>query len=257
MFISSPFLRGVVVTILWQTEIPRQIYARLYCSWRRVRREVEILRDVFRKYGARRLIEFGCGLGRHGYLMAREGFDVLLTDVEDWRFGVAKKLPFAKLDILNNSSEVNGVFDGGYAVNFLIIFSYNDMVKALKNIGKVIGRGIFVADYNFELYNEPREVEVHIGGRIYRAVLESENVTHIDGGVLYGYRIKVVDGMDSVVGVEEASYPVYKKEVVLRAIQEAGFKVLDIIWATWDPVKYMYRLARRESDSAFIVMARV
>ncbi|MCS7111821.1 MAG: hypothetical protein RMI45_07020 [Ignisphaera sp.] len=244
------------MAVLWQTGIPRQIYARLYCSWRRARREARILSSIFRRYGARKLIEFGCGIGRHGYLLNQEGFSVLLTDVEDWRFGVARRLPFKKVDILNSDGGVGGDFDGGYAVNLMIIFSYSDMVRALKNISRIIGRGIFVADYNFELYSEPRDVEVRIGGRVYRALLEEERVVPVDGGVRYSYRVKVVDGINRVVGVEEASYPVYKKEVVFKAIQEAGFKILDIVWVTWNPIKYMYELSRGESDSAFMVMVR-
>lgn len=243
------------MVVLWQTGIPRHIYAGLYCSWRRVVREVETLRKVFHKYGAKKLIEFGCGLGRHGYLLSRMGFNVVLTDAKDWRYGVAKKLPFMKLDVLDEDVNVNEEFDGGYAINFLTIFKYDDMVKALKNIGKIIGDGIFVADYNFTLYNEPREMRVKVKGKTYRAVLDEEKVEPIEGGVFYKYRVKILDNCGKVVGVEEDSYPVYRKELVFDAIKEAGFKVLEILWATWDPVSYMYKLVSKESDSAFIVMA--
>lgn len=258
MYISRRSVTGSrnLNNVAWQTGIPRQIYARLYCSWRRALQETRILSTIFRRYGARKLIEFGCGVGRHGYLLSREGFSVLLTDVVDWRFGVARKLPFTRIDLLDSDCVVGSDFDGGYAVNLLIVFSYSDLVKALKNIGRILGRGIFVADYNFKLYSEPREVEVRIGGRVYRAVLEEERIAPIDGGLHYSYRIKVFDGVNRVVGVEEASYPVYRKDVVFRAIQEAGFKILDTVWVSWNPIKYMYELSRDESDSAFMVMAR-
>ncbi|MEM0045505.1 MAG: hypothetical protein QXH02_01490 [Desulfurococcaceae archaeon] len=244
------------MVVLWQTGIPRHIYAALYCSWRRVAREVEVLKDIFHRYGARRLIEFGCGIGRHGYLLSKMGFDVVLTDAKDWRYGVAKKLPFAKLDVLDEDVNVNGGFDGGYAINFLTIFKYNDMVKALKNIGRIVGNRVFVADYNFTLYNEPREVRIKIKGETYRALLDEERAEPIEGGVLYKYRVKVLDSRGKIIGIEEDSYPVYRKEIVFDAIEEAGFKVLEVRWATWDPVDYMYKLVNRESDSAFIVMSR-
>jgi len=47
---------------VWRSEIPAAVYARLYAGWRRVRREVEIIDSILRKRGARRIIEFGCGL---------------------------------------------------------------------------------------------------------------------------------------------------------------------------------------------------
>lgn len=247
---------GLHLTVLWQTGIPKRIFAKLYCSWKRVKREVKIISEIFHRYNARKLIEFGCGLGRHGYLMAKMGFNVLLTDVKDWRLGVAKLLPFVKLDILNNDIHVEGVFDGGYGINFLTIFDHENMVKALNNIGKIIGNGIFIADYNFTVYNEPKVVEVNVGKKTYRAVLEKEEVETMDGGVLYRYKVKVFDCKGRVVGIEESSYPVYKKEVVFKAIKEADFRILDIVWVRWDPTKYIYKLAEGESDSAFIVMSK-
>lgn len=244
--------------VLWETGIPKEVYAKLYCSWRRVKREAEILSKIFQRYGAKKLIEFGCGLGRHGYLLTKMGFRVLLTDVKDWRLGNAKSLPFVTLDILDDNNSINNEsFDGGYGVNFLTIFDYNNMIKALKNIGKIIGNGVFVADYNFVVYNEPREVLIRLGKRIYRAILDEEKIEPINGGLLYRYRVKVLDSDGRIVGLEESSYPVYRRDVVFKAIDEAGFKILDVVWVSWDPMKYMYRLVNGESDSAFIVMTKI
>lgn len=247
---------GRPTSILWWTGIPKPIYARLYCSWRRVRREVDLLARIFREHGAAELIEFGCGLGRHGYLMGRMGFKVLLTDARDWRYGVARRLPFMKLDVLDDGVRIRKRFDGGYGVNFLTIFGYGDMVKALKNIRNIAGGGIVVLDYNFAVYNEPREMRTRMGGVEYKAILERECVKPTDGGVIYEYRVKVVDAQGRVVGTEKSSYPVYSKDVVLRAIREAGFKVVDMVWVTWDPVEYMYKPASSESDSAFMVLTK-
>lgn len=247
---------GLSTSIRWRTGIPKPVYAKLYCSWKRVRREVEFLARIFREHGASELVEFGCGLGRHGYLLNRMGFNVLLTDARDWRYGVARRLPFVKLDVLSDDLRIGRKFDGGYGVNFLTIFEYGDMVKALKNIGRIVGSGIVVLDYNFAVYGEPREMRARVRGVEYRAILEKESVKPTDGGAVYGYRIKVVDAQDRVVGIEESSYPVYSKDVVLRAIREAGLKVVDMLWVTWDPVEYAYRPSSSESDSAFIVLAK-
>jgi len=76
---------------VWRSEIPAAVYARLYAGWRKVRREAEIIDPILRKRGARRIIEFGCGLGRHGYLLRRMGYEVVLSDIEDRRIGPARK----------------------------------------------------------------------------------------------------------------------------------------------------------------------
>ncbi len=238
---------------MWETKIPPWLYSRIFVSWKRVNREVEVLEKVFKKFGAKRLIELGCGVGRQGYLMYKKGFEILLTDVADWRFGVARNLPFRKYDVLRGGDI--GVFDGGYALGLMIIFTYRDMVKALKNVKKLIVEGgPFVFDYNFTTYNEPREVNVKVRGRNYRALLKRETVEPIVGGVLYKYRIEVVDDEGNIVGVEDTAYPVYNKEVIMSAIRESGWKIETIIWAKWDPIKYLYTLSKHEADSAFIVL---
>lgn len=61
---------------MWETRIPSWLYARLFVPWRRVRREVWVLRDIFSKFNVRRVVEFGCGVGRHGYLLSKYGFEV-------------------------------------------------------------------------------------------------------------------------------------------------------------------------------------
>ncbi|MCS7098695.1 MAG: class I SAM-dependent methyltransferase [Candidatus Methanomethyliaceae archaeon] len=243
------------MTILWETGIPQQIYANLYCKWKRVKREVKVLANVFRKYGSKRLIEFGCGLGRHGYLLRKMGFEVLLTDVKDWRYGAAKRMPFIKLDVFNDSF-TDRKFDGGYAINFLIIFKYNEIAKVLSKISDIIGNGIFIADYNFTLYNEPLEIITNLNGRTYKAILEKNKISSIDKGNLYEYRIKVIDDQGKIIGIEEASYPIYDKEILFKAIEDSGFRIIDTIWAKWNPDEYVYEFTEKEADSAFIVMSK-
>jgi hypothetical protein len=81
-----------------------------------------------------------------------------------------------------------------------------------------------------------------------------EDVKPIEGGVYYRYRVEVVDEGGRVVGVEDTGYPVYTKESLFKAIERAGLELVEVIWARWNPEKYMYELARREADSAFIVL---
>jgi len=237
---------------MWDSRIPIGIYARLYASWKRVLREVRIIEGIFRKHGVRRIVEFGCGLGRHGYLLSKRGFDVLLTDIEDRRFGVAKKLPFKRYNLLEGGSI--GVFEGGYAVGVITLFRYEDIVRILRNIKSVIGSGIFVFDYNFTPYIDPEKVEVRINGKKYIAILEENKYTQINGGLIYEYRVRVVDENGSTVGVEEASYTIYNKEEILRAIEEDGYMVKEIAWVSWDPLEYIYKPSDEESDSAFIAI---
>ena len=237
---------------MWDSRIPRSIYARLYARWKRVRREVDIIESIFRKYGVRRVVEFGCGLGRHGYLLSKRGFEVLLTDVEDQRFGAAKKLPFKRYNLLEGGSI--GVFDGGYAVGVITLFSYDDIVRILRNIGDVIGNGIFVFDYNFTSYTDPERVEVKINGKRYTAILEDSIYKPINGGLIYKYRVRVVNEKGNTVGIEEASYPIYSREKIFGAIEEAGYRVKDTVWVSWDPLEYIYRVESERPDSAFIAV---
>ncbi|MEM3974864.1 MAG: hypothetical protein QW320_10895 [Ignisphaera sp.] len=128
-------------------------------------------------------------------------------------------------------------------MNSLTIFKYKDIVKALRNMRRIIGKGVFVADYNFALYEEPHVVCVRVGREVYKAVLEKEKRTSMENGsVLYSYIVKVIDKHGNVVRVEEDSYPVYSRDVVFRAVKEAGFRLVEVAWATWDPVKYMLQV---------------
>ncbi|MEM1696346.1 MAG: hypothetical protein QXQ90_07100 [Desulfurococcaceae archaeon] len=40
--------------------------------------------------------------------MSKMGFNVVLTDAMDWRYGVTRKLPFIKLDVLDDDSTLKG-----------------------------------------------------------------------------------------------------------------------------------------------------
>ncbi|MEM1695578.1 MAG: HEPN domain-containing protein [Desulfurococcaceae archaeon] len=44
-------------------------------------------------------------------ILSKMGFNVVLTDAVNWRYGVARKLPFVKLDVLDENSTLEGVFD--------------------------------------------------------------------------------------------------------------------------------------------------
>ncbi len=237
---------------MWDSRIPRGIYARLYARWRRIGREVDIIESIFRKHDIKRIVEFGCGLGRHGYLLSKRGFEVLLTDIEDQRFGVAKKLPFKTYDLLKGGSI--GSFEGGYAVGVITLFEYQDIVRIFRNIRSVIGSGIYVFDYNFTSYTDPERVEVRINGKRYTAILERNSYRPVDGGLVYEYTVRVVDEKGNTVGIENASYPIYSREKIFKAIEQAGYVIKDIVWVSWDPVEYIYRPSGGGSDSAFIAI---
>lgn len=226
--------------IVWQTHIPRGIYAKLYTPWRRVNFEAKLLTEIFNRYGAKKVIEFGCGVGRHGYLLWKKGFDVLLTDVVDWRYGVAKKLPFKEYDVLRGGFV--GVFDAGFAINMIILFEPEKIIKVLSNIKANIRRGgIFVFDYNYRLYEEPSDFLVKYRKKIFRVVLKKNLYEKKNNHVVYSYRTEIFDGDSRLIGFEEASYPIYSREDIERSIEKAGYRILETIDLVWDPIKYMYR----------------
>lgn len=241
------------LNILWETKIPRDLYAKIYSPWRRINFEAELLQEIFSRHGAKKLVEFGCGLGRHGYSLWKRGFDVLLTDVRDWRYGVAKKLPFKIYDVL--SGGFLGEFDGGYAINFMILLEPSDMLRALINIKKNLRRdGVFVFDYNFKAYEEPAELVISHRGERYRVLLRDNRYIDLGDHWVYRYRIEVLNG-NKLIGFEEASYPIYPREVVEDVISRAGFEISERIYLEWDPVKYMYRYgSSKDLDSILYVL---
>ncbi|MCX8195839.1 MAG: hypothetical protein N3F67_02000 [Acidilobaceae archaeon] len=239
---------------MWETGIPPALFARLYVNWRRVRRETKVASDVFSRMGIRRLVEFGCGVGRHGYLLSKKGFSVLLTDVKDWRYGAARSLPFQEYDVLRGG-ELKWDFEGGYAFGLFIVLEYKDLLKAFENLGELMGKRPLLFDYNFIVHPEPKVREVRLRGRKYIALVRREEVIPIDGGFRYNYRIEVMDESGSVVGVEDTGYPVYSKEKVFEAIRRAGLEIAEIMWASWDSEKNEYKFTRKK-DSAFIVVRR-
>jgi SAM-dependent methyltransferase len=241
---------------MWRSEISRSIYARLYAGWKRVRREVDIIDSILRRAGARRVIEFGCGLGRHSYLLSRRGYEVVLSDIADQRFGVARKLPFVRYDLLAGGSI--GSFDAGYAVGVITLFEYRDIVRILRNIWDNIAEdGIFIFDYNFTSYRDPEKVEIRVNGRRYTAILEKGVYKPHNGGLVYEYIVRVIDEKGRVVGVEEASYPIYPRDKIFRAIKEAGYSIHEIVWVSWDPIEYIYKPASEDADSAFIAIKKI
>ncbi|MGC9010159.1 MAG: class I SAM-dependent methyltransferase [Sulfolobales archaeon] len=228
------------MSIVWQTHIPRGLYAKLYTPWRRVNFEVNLLAKIFNKYGARKIVEFGCGIGRHGYALWKKGFDVLLTDVFDWRYGVARKLPFKEYDLLRGGHI--GVFDAGYSMNVIILFDPVKIIKVLNNVKENIKRGgIFVFDYNYKLYEEPTDFLIKHGRRVYRVILRKNIYEKKNDHVVYSYRTEIFNGDSRLVGFEEASYPIYSREDIEKSIVKAGYRIIETIDLVWDPIKYMYR----------------
>ncbi|MEN2999135.1 MAG: class I SAM-dependent methyltransferase [Acidilobaceae archaeon] len=218
-----------------------------------MRREAELIERAFSELGARRLVELGCGVGRHGYLLAKRGFPVLLTDVKDWRHGAARRLPFAEYDVLKGG-ELRWEFEGAYAMGVFIVMEYKDIKRAFRNVADLVGRRPFLFDYNFVVHGEPKEVVVRSRGREFRAVLRREEVREVEGGYRYDYRVEVLDEEGKVIGVEDTGYPVHRKERIFEALEDAGLEVMKIIWASWNREKYMYELTEKEGDSAFILV---
>lgn len=238
---------------MWNTELPPGLYASLFVSWRRVRKEADLLDRIFRAHGAKRLVEFGCGVGRHGYEMSKRGYEVLLTDVRDWRHGAPRRLPFMIYDV-TKGAPLDGGFDGGYAMGLLVVLSDEDIRRALKNIRDALRGGIFVFDYNFVVHGEPRKREVKLAGRRYVATLVKEEIERRGEGVAYRYRIEVRDESGRLVGVEDSSYTIYDQRVLFEAIKEAGLEIVSLRWLSWDRDRYEYSLRGKRGDSVIIAV---
>jgi SAM-dependent methyltransferase len=223
--------------------------------WHRVVFETEILVRVFRRHNVKKVVEYGCGVGRHGLLLYKKGFDVLLTDIRDWRVNEAKNLPFKLYNVLEGG--FIDYFDAGYAFGLIIIFRLNDIIKVLRNIRENLReKGLFIFDYNYGIYDEPEKIDVRIDGRVYHVYLRKSLYKEYNGSLVYEYRVEVENDRGEIIGVEDTSYPIYSEDKILYAINEAGFEIDEMIYLRWDPFKYSYEYADAYNRDSIIYVLR-
>jgi SAM-dependent methyltransferase len=136
------------------------------------RHVVALVRDWKGEGGIRRVWDLGCGTGRHGLLLAREGFDVYVSDPSETAVRVcADQLRAENLDAQVWRGDVSDVpyrdefFDAVIAFNSI----YHGTTRDLKGAIWLLGRKLRPAGVCFvtlpsrrnRLYGKGRAVEPH------------------------------------------------------------------------------------------------
>ena len=104
--------------------------------------------STLKKRKARRILDLGCGAGRHLILLAKEGFDVYGVDISE----VALKIARNKLESLGLKAELkrcsmeeikypSEFFDAVVCINVIYHTTREGMLKALGEIRRVLKRG--------------------------------------------------------------------------------------------------------------------
>jgi SAM-dependent methyltransferase len=118
------------------------------------RSEVDYVHNLISKYcpGAKSLIDFGCGTGRHDILFAQKGYDVIGVDLSEKMISLAKinttdKLNFLQGDVRN--IRLNKEFD--IAVSLFHVMSYQNANLDIENFFEtakihVKDGGLFIFD---------------------------------------------------------------------------------------------------------------
>jgi len=116
--------------------------------------EVEYVHSLISKYsfGAKTLIDFGCGTGRHDIIFAQKGYDITGVDLSEKMISIAKKSRIKNVNFLQGDIRyirLNKLFD--VAVSLFHVISYqktNNDIKAAFETAKahVAKDGLFIFD---------------------------------------------------------------------------------------------------------------
>ena len=110
--------------------------------------DVVRLVPLLKERGARRVLDLGCGAGRHLILLAREGFEVHGVDISEralsiarerlLRLGLEAELKRCSMTSLDYPSEF---FDAVVCINVIYHGTRRDVLRALEEIRRVLRRG--------------------------------------------------------------------------------------------------------------------
>jgi SAM-dependent methyltransferase len=116
--------------------------------WLEPAREIRALLERWKRAGFSRLLDVGCGLGRHALLFARAGFSVTGFDLSD--IALARLIELAaieRLDILTSHGDLrklpfrDGAFDCILAYRSIYHNDYQGLVEAVGEARRVLSPG--------------------------------------------------------------------------------------------------------------------
>ncbi len=109
-------------------------------------KKYHMVEEFFKRHGVRKVLDVGCGAGRHTYLLAKAGFEVYGFDISMKALQINKKLlkkhkVHAKLrrwDMLKTWPYKTGFFDAVFASRVMYQFRMKEIKKNVKEARRVL-----------------------------------------------------------------------------------------------------------------------
>ncbi|WP_207670176.1 class I SAM-dependent methyltransferase [Acetivibrio thermocellus] len=158
------------MSIKWEQE-----WDRIYKEQGEVQSEilptVKVEKDIFKSFGCKKVMDLGCGTGRHTIYLAQNGYQVFAVDISETGIEVTRakaeklnltNIEFAQLDMRNLSVDDN-LMDAIMCVWTSGHGTFEDARKNLKEMYRILRLGeILVIDYvsrEDENYGKGTEIE--------------------------------------------------------------------------------------------------
>lgn len=207
-------------------------YAAAEYTERRTAAEVGYLADVLAEHApGRRVLDLGCGVGRHAVELARRGFEVVGLDVSAWALEQARAaartagvtIQLHRVDLLRGRDWPVGEVDAAICVQAFGWGSEHDQARMLRTIRSVLRPdGVLLLDHSnasaiLRAYQPESLVEV--AGSTFHFLRRYNALTGRSGGEL---RVRRSDGSHAVLPDDVR---LYQPPEVAALLGRAGFTV--------------------------------
>jgi ubiquinone/menaquinone biosynthesis C-methylase UbiE len=125
-----------------------ELFTRDEFRWKNPHDQVVALVSILRERGARRVLDLGCGAGRHTVYLAREGFEVSATDIAENGLKLAREwLGRENLSAELKQSDISHIpypsdfFDAVISIYVIYHKTYADMQQVVAEIHRVLKPG--------------------------------------------------------------------------------------------------------------------
>jgi SAM-dependent methyltransferase len=143
LFIAA--LSHLVKNVFRKAE-PEFWFNKLYNSYKREFKPQRRYTNLRPWVKGRKILDFGCGDGLTSYVLERNGHQVYLTDVLDYRAPAARHLPFIRMEDPQALPYLDQKFDTGIILAVLHHMQEEDIVAVLLGMHKLCSRLIIEED---------------------------------------------------------------------------------------------------------------